>query len=651
MIKTLSRLTLALLSITSCLVFASHVAPPSSHAKHVILFVWDGLRPDAVTKERTPNLYTFMKSGVKFSDNHSTYPTFTMMNAASFATGDRAGNTGFYGNTLWHPGIYGSDSAGKPVDFSKPIFTEDYKILQDLNQDSLFFVSTLFEAAHSRHINTAAVGKTGPAFMQDYLSQGIILDEKQGYPLRFVKQLQQDGYPLPKYSPIRFKTGELVLSPQNGDPTAATKVYYLTDNVTSDASDQHGSPYSTANRYMMKVYLNKILTQPGPKLSVIWMRNPDTTEHTYGPGSPNYLQALSDNDVLLGELLAELKKQQSLSQTDILIVSDHGHSSVSGPLKQFPLRAIQNNKVDVINTKGYSVSGNVRVADLLSKAGFHAYDGDGCQYSPIMSGMKADGTLLYPAQLDEDGKICGKKDTSYTTPSYKIPTGKPPQDRIVVAANGGTDYFYVPSHNKNVVKKLVRFLQSHSMFDAIFVDSTRYGELDGTVSLAAIGVQNKRNRSPDVIASFSYDAHAKINNVPGIVFSDWPNARGNHGSFSPVDVHNFLAANGPDFRQHFTDYLPTGNVDVAPTIAYLLGLPFHSEGRVLHEALIVSKKPTYKIRNITLHAKQAARGLKIYNSVDEPLVTNKYRAVVYTKMLMDGNKKYLYFDAAQGVRR
>ena len=48
--------------------------------------------------------------------------------------------------------------------------------------------------------------------------------------------------------------------------------------------------------------------------------------------------------------------------------------------------------------------------------------------------------------------------------------------------------------------------------------------------------------------------------------------RGMHGSFSPIDVHNTLIAYGPDFREGMRDTLPTGNVDVAPTIASILGL-------------------------------------------------------------------------------
>lgn len=77
------------------------VSPPA--ATRTIIMVWDGLRPDDVNATDTPNLYAMRQAGVNFSDNHSTYPTFTMMNAASFATGGFPKNTGFYGNTFWTP--------------------------------------------------------------------------------------------------------------------------------------------------------------------------------------------------------------------------------------------------------------------------------------------------------------------------------------------------------------------------------------------------------------------------------------------------------------------------------------------------------------------------------------------------------------------
>ena len=61
--------------------------PDGSAARRVIIFVWDGLRTDDVTPENMPNYFALARSGVVFADHHAVYPTFTMMNSASIATG------------------------------------------------------------------------------------------------------------------------------------------------------------------------------------------------------------------------------------------------------------------------------------------------------------------------------------------------------------------------------------------------------------------------------------------------------------------------------------------------------------------------------------------------------------------------------------
>ena len=63
--------------------------------------------------------------------------------------------------------------------------------------------------------------------------------------------------------------------------------------------------------------------------------------------------------------------------------------------------------------------------------------------------------------------------------------------------------------------------------------------------------------------------------------------QGNHTSLSRFDMHNTLIAAGPDFRKGWTDPVPSGNTDVAPTVAAILDVPNDPpmDGRVLAEAL------------------------------------------------------------------
>src|SRR6266542_2046870 len=78
---------LALLVGSACSHGAAAGTATAGERPRVIIFVWDGLRPDAITRAETPNLYALREEGVEFSDHHATYPTFTMVNAASLATG------------------------------------------------------------------------------------------------------------------------------------------------------------------------------------------------------------------------------------------------------------------------------------------------------------------------------------------------------------------------------------------------------------------------------------------------------------------------------------------------------------------------------------------------------------------------------------
>jgi hypothetical protein len=67
-----------------------------------------------------------------------------------------------------------------------------------------------------------------------------------------------------------------------------------------------------------------------------------------------------------------------------------------------------------------------------------------------------------------------------------------------------------------------------------------------------------------------------------------------HGTSSPFDIHNTLIAAGPDFREGAVSEVPTGNVDIAPTLLHLLGLPVppSMSGRVIAEGLRAGPQPS-----------------------------------------------------------
>lgn len=625
------------------------------HAKRVILFVWDGMRPDAISEADTPNLAALKRAGTYFSDNHSSYPTFTMMNAAAFATGSFSGKSGFYGNSLWKPGAPARTSGGNAVDMNDPVFTEDYGILRQLdrNQDNhLLLVQTLLQTAQKNGLVTAAVGKSGPAFMQDYKTGGFVIDEKAVFPLSFARELQAAHIALPENAPFAYRDGELKLADDNGDPTFNSPLMHLDDSVTPNPADDHGAPPTAANKYLMSVFLDYILPKKHPDISIVWLRNPDSTEHPYGVGSPNFHLALKAQDELLGKLQAKLAELGMDKDTDLIVVSDHGHSNVSGPLDLFPLRKVENGKMgEVDNAHGYSVSGDIRLAHELSMAGIHAYDGGDCMYDPVMSGILADGRQLHSDTTPTDG-ACGDRTPKYTTPAYELLHPFLPRGAFVVVANGGSDYLYQPDHDPERIEKAVRFLQGREEFGAIFVDD-RYGDIPGTLPLSMVRLENAEGRNPDIVVGYTFDEHAVIQGMPGIEFegvSSYVN-HGMHGSFSPIDVHNTLIGSGPDFNTGFVDPLPSGNVDVAPTIAHIFGLTLpQADGRPLLEALRASKSATCSIAPRTITPRQPATGLKVQSSIGKDTGKSTYTFDLQIKQARCGQNSYTYFDWARARR-
>ena len=601
------------------------------------------------------------EAGTEFTDNHSTYPTFTMMNSASFATGGFPGTTGYYGNVVWQPGAEGKDSAAKPVDFRQPVFSEDYAILDGLSrhlEGKLLLAPTLFEAAQKAGMQTFALGKNGAAYLQDAKRGGMLLDEKTVLPLWLAKELQGLGVALPATAPNAYRPGDLVLSATNGNPTEFKPPQRLKDGVSSDPTDASGSRFKAGLEYMVSAYLNHVLPRKQPRLSVLWLRDPDSTQHSYGIGTRNWQDALRSTDALLGRIADRLKELGLERTTDLIVVSDHGHSNVSGPLDLFPLRAVRDGAAAAVDPDGHSVSGLVRLADLLRRAGFIAFDGIGCTWVPLAAGIKADGAPVYPPLTDADGTVCGKAGQNYQAPPMKVPVELPP-GALVVAVNGGSDYIYVPDHDPALLRKTLRFLQGRSEVGAIFVDD-RYGRIVGTLPLGTIRAGNAQ-RNPDILLSYDYDEEAIVNGVRGTEYAGMLQGntyRGMHGSFSPNDVHNVLIASGPDFRRGFKDPLPSGNVDVAPTVAHILGLPLPgADGRPLLEAFEGGASlDDYRVSREVLQPDAPATGLTIQLATDPDgkdvdRARTSYNFQLRTKSLSSGSKKYSYFDSAKAVRR
>src|SRR5439155_17492550 len=98
-------------------------------------------------------------------------------------------------------------------------------------------------------------------------------------------------------------------------------------------------------------------------------------------------------------------------------------------------------------------------------------------------------------------------------------------------------------------------------------------------------------RAGDILVSGNWTSNK---NDAGYAGTTTQSGTAGHGASSPYDIHTPLIAAGPDFRERAVSDVPTGNVDLAPTLLRLLGLPVPTtmSGRVIEEGLRSGRPPS-----------------------------------------------------------
>ena len=155
------------------------------------------------------------------------------------------------------------------------------------------------------------------------------------------------------------------------------------------------------------------------------------------------------------------------------------------------------------------------------------------------------------------------------------------QTDVVVA--GGA--IHVNEGGEGRVREIVHVLQETDWVGPIFtrgVDaSTTDGSVEGTLAFSTIAWNHER--SADILTAGNWSSAENEFGFPGEVMEP---GVANHGTLSPYDVRTTFIAYGPDIKQAIQSRVPTGNVDLAPTALYLLGVPVPDgmDGRVIEEA-------------------------------------------------------------------
>jgi predicted AlkP superfamily pyrophosphatase or phosphodiesterase len=153
---------------------------------------------------------------------------------------------------------------------------------------------------------------------------------------------------------------------------------------------------------------------------------------------------------------------------------------------------------------------------------------------------------------------------------------------------------------------LVEWLQAQSWLDVVIGGLEGTERLPGVLPLTALWNGHTNERRPLLAVSPVWTDDVNEFGVPGSVASLTTQAalKSSHGSLSPYDMHASFIANGPSFREGVVSDVPSGAIDIMPTILTILGLdlPMGLDGRVLHEAMVGSNGEMPGREDIVLEA-------------------------------------------------
>ena len=156
-----------------------------------------------------------------------------------------------------------------------------------------------------------------------------------------------------------------------------------------------------------------------------------------------------------------------------------------------------------------------------------------------------------------------------------------------------SDYIYAapgqPEPSTAELAPLVTWLLAQPWRGAVLAGRPDLAALPGVFGLETVWNSAMTPRRPLLAVSPRWTDAVNEFGVPGEVLSLTTQSalRSSHGSASPYDLHAVHIGYGPSFRSGVASSLPTGAVDLLPTLLTLLSIPAQGpfDGRVLWEGL------------------------------------------------------------------
>lgn len=296
MIKPWNICFVLALLLASAVAVISADAPPSAPApaarRQVVVVVMDGLRRDAVTAEQMPILNDLARRGVRFTQHHSAFVTSTEVNGAVLATGYLPARTGVLTNNEYIPAI---DKLG-------PVDRKDAEVIRKgdaATHGKYMPVDTVPEILHRLKIPTAVAGTKAVAIHFDRVER----DDAAGV------------------SPTLFDGRTY--------PASLMRTLEATIGAYPAKADAKSSANLSQDEWTTRALTERFWSGGLPAYSVLWLSEPDFAQHGSSVGSPVATAALKSSDDNLARVLKAIKDRGGENTTDVIVVSDHGFSTIS----------------------------------------------------------------------------------------------------------------------------------------------------------------------------------------------------------------------------------------------------------------------------------------------------------------------------------
>lgn len=254
------------------------------------------MRPDFITPELTPNLHALAQRGTFFANNHSFWVTTTEVNGTVLATGAFPARSNIVANREYRPSI----------NIIKPVATEaahTMRVGDALSDGHYLDAITIAEVVQAAGHRTVVAGTKAVALLHDRNPSddrphgSVTLFAGKTYPNSFLNVLTSALGKFPPYPEFEA------------------------------IADYH--PNTDQNRWTTRALTEVLWKNEVPRYTVLWLGDPDFSQHLTSPGDPIALAAIRDSDKHFGMVVESLKSRGLLDKTDIFVVSDHGFSTVA----------------------------------------------------------------------------------------------------------------------------------------------------------------------------------------------------------------------------------------------------------------------------------------------------------------------------------